>query len=154
MFTLAIQCKNSAIVFPNDCWQLPLNRDYEMEIASSTRTFKLQSHYSGVRLSFGLHWGDFGSQSILGGAKHIIRNLIQNHLSVAQNPSVRQSSVTAALVFKTRNRPNPSNLGAAGIHHQLQSHYSGVRWDFGLRWGNFGADSLPYNVTGSPLYGL
>ena len=31
-------------------------------------------------------------------------------------------------------------LGKVGV--KQQSHYSGVRWDFGLRWGDFGSKSL------------
>ena len=58
---------------------------------------KPQSHYSGVRWDFALRCGDFGSDSLQCDGIPLVWNLIRNHPSVAQNPSVRQSSVTVAL---------------------------------------------------------
>ena len=58
-----------------------------------------QSHYSGVRWGFEIRLGGSGSESTQGGSHHIVRNLIRKHPSVAPNPGVNQSSVTAVEVI-------------------------------------------------------
>ena len=63
-------------------------------------SLKLQSHYSGVRLGFGLRWDDFGSDFLQCDGIPLVLTLIRSHPSVTQKPSVRQSSVSVALWWR------------------------------------------------------
>ena len=51
-------------------------------------------------LDFGLRWGDFGLDSLQCDGIPLVWTLIRNHPSVAQKPSVRQSSVTSFIMAK------------------------------------------------------